>query len=91
MAVVEIRPEDRVLMEQISAKLSEILRSRNVIKDERLKEIVSVLAKVLEDIIESLEVLSSRELVEEVRQSLRDARKGRTRPLKELTKELGFE
>ncbi len=55
------------------------------------KELLVKAARLMEQLIETLEVAEDRELVHDVDQALREVSEGRTRPLPELIKELGLE
>jgi uncharacterized protein YyaL (SSP411 family) len=55
------------------------------------KELLSKAARLMEELIETIEVAEDKELVEDVETALKEVREGRTRPLSDLVKELKLE
>ena len=55
--------------------------------EEQVK-ILAELKDLLEDILETIELLSDKELMANLEESLKDVREGRTRPLEEFLMEL---
>ena len=46
---------------------------------------------LMEELLETIEVMQDEELVRDLRIALKEAEEGKTRPLKELIRELGLE
>jgi len=55
------------------------------------KELLSKAAGLMEQLIETVEVTEDKELVKDIEAAQREARKGRTRPLRDLVMELNLE
>jgi hypothetical protein len=55
------------------------------------KELLSKAAGLMEELIETVEVADDKELVQDIEAALREAKEGRTRPLRYLVMELNLE
>jgi hypothetical protein len=55
------------------------------------KELLARAANLMDELLETLEVMQDKELVEDLRVALREVEEGRTRPLDELMRELNLE
>jgi uncharacterized protein YyaL (SSP411 family) len=55
------------------------------------KELLSRAAGLMEELIETVEVAEDKELVQDIEAALREAKEGRTRPLRDLVMELNLE
>jgi hypothetical protein len=55
------------------------------------KELLSKAAGLMEELIETVEVADDKELVQDIEAALREAKEGRTRPLRDLVMELNLE
>jgi len=55
------------------------------------KELLAKTAKLMEELIETIEVSNDRELAQDIEDTLREARQGKTRPIEDLVRELGLE
>jgi len=55
------------------------------------KELLTKAARLMEELIETVEVAEDEELVQDIEVALKELREGRTRPLKDLVKELSLE
>ena len=55
------------------------------------KELLVRAANLMDELLETLEVMQDKELVEDLRVALREVEEGRTRPLDELMRELNLE
>ena len=55
------------------------------------KELLVRAANLMDELLETLEVMQDKELAEDLRVALREVEEGRTRPLDELIRELNLE
>ena len=55
------------------------------------KELLARAANLMDELLETLEVMQDKELVEDLRVALREVEKGKARPLDELIRELNLE
>jgi len=55
------------------------------------KELLVRAANLMDELLETLEVMQDKELAEDLRVALREVEEGRTRPLDELMRELNLE
>lgn len=55
------------------------------------KELLARAANLMDELLETLEVIQDKELVEDLRVALREVEEGKTRPLDELMRELNLE
>lgn len=55
------------------------------------KELLARAANLMDELLETLEVMQDKELVEDLRVALREVEEGKTRPLDELMRELNLE
>ena len=55
------------------------------------KELLTKAASLMEELLETLEVMQDKELVKDLRASLREAEQGKTMTLDELLRDLHFE
>lgn len=55
------------------------------------KELLTRAAILMEELLETLEVMQDDRAVKDLRAALREVKEGRTRPLDELVRELGLE
>lgn len=55
------------------------------------KELLARAANLMDELLETLEVMQDKELVEDLRVALREVEEGRTKPLDELMRELNLE
>jgi len=55
------------------------------------KNLLSKAARLMEELIETIEVTEDKELVEDVETALKEVGEGRTRPLSDLVKDLKLE
>jgi len=55
------------------------------------KELLARAASLMDELLETLEVMQDSELVKDLRVALREVREGGDRPLDELIRELGLE
>jgi len=55
------------------------------------KELLARAASLMDELLETLEVMQDNELVKDLRAALREVEEGKTRPLDELIRELGLE
>jgi len=55
------------------------------------KELLARAASLMDELLETLEVMQDNELVEDLRAALREVEEGKVRPLDELIRELGLE
>jgi len=55
------------------------------------KELLVRAANLMDELLETLEVMQDKELVEDLRVALREVEEGKTRPLDELMRELNLE
>jgi len=55
------------------------------------KELLTRAASLMDELLETLEVMQDRELVEDLKIALREVEEGKTRPLDELIRELNLE
>lgn len=55
------------------------------------KELLARAANLMDELLETLEVMQDKELVEDLRVALREVEEGRTMPLDELMRELNLE
>jgi hypothetical protein len=55
------------------------------------KELLSKAARLMEELIETVEVAEDKELVGDIEAALKEAKEGKTRPLSDLAKELKLE
>jgi len=55
------------------------------------KELLAKTAKLMEELIETIEVSDDKRLVEDIEDALSEVEKGKTRPLESLIRELGLE
>ena len=55
------------------------------------KKLLTKAAGLMEELIETVEVTDDRALVQDIEASLREAREGKTRPLRDLVMELNLE
>jgi len=55
------------------------------------KELLTRAASLMDELLETLEVMQDNELVEDLRAALREVEKGKARPLDELVRELNLE
>lgn len=55
------------------------------------KELLVKAARLMEELIETVELAEDEDLVQDIEAALREVREGRTRPLDELVKELNLE
>ena len=55
------------------------------------KELLEKASRLMEELIETLEVSGDKELVRDIEDSLREVKHGKTRPLADLVKDLGLE
>ena len=55
------------------------------------KELLVRAANLMDELLETLEVMQDKELIEDLRVALREVEEGRTRPLDELMRELNLE
>jgi len=54
------------------------------------KELLARAASLMDELLETLEVMQDNELVKDLRAALREVEEGKTRPLDELIRELGI-
>lgn len=55
------------------------------------KELLAKAARLMEELIETVEVAEDEELIRDIEAALREVKEGRTRPLANLVKELNLE
>jgi hypothetical protein len=55
------------------------------------RELLVKTAKLIEELIETIEVSNDRELVQDIEEALGEVKEGKTRPLEDLISELGLE
>ncbi len=55
------------------------------------KELLRKAANLMDELLETLEIMQDNELVEELKVALREVEEGKTRPLEELIRELNLE
>ncbi|MGQ9719299.1 MAG: hypothetical protein ACUVWK_05630 [Nitrososphaerales archaeon] len=55
------------------------------------KELLTRATSLMDELLETLEVMQDNELVEDLRVALREVEEGKTRPLDELMRELSLE
>lgn len=55
------------------------------------KELLTKTARLLEEVIETVEVSNDKELAEDLQAALAEVREGKVRPLEDLIRELGLE
>jgi hypothetical protein len=55
------------------------------------KELLARAANLMDELLETLEVMQDKELLEDLRIALREVEEGKTRPLDELMRELNLE
>jgi len=55
------------------------------------KRLLTRAANLMEELLETLEVVQDKKLVEDLKVALREVEQGKTRPLDELVRELGLE
>jgi Trp operon repressor len=55
------------------------------------RELLAKTAKLMEELIETIEVSNDRELAQDIEDALAEVRQGKTRPLGDLVRELGLE
>jgi len=55
------------------------------------KELLTKATNLMDELLETLEVMQDNELVEELKVALREVEEGKTRPLEELIRELNLE
>jgi len=55
------------------------------------KELLARAASLMDELLETLEVMQDNELVKDLRTALREVEEGKARPLDELIRELGLE
>ena len=55
------------------------------------KELLSRAANLMEELLETLEVVQDKKLVEDLKVALKEVDEGKTRPLDELVRELNLE
>ena len=55
------------------------------------KELLKKATTLMEELLETLEVMQDKELVRDLKAALKEAEEGKTKPLKELIRELGLE
>jgi len=55
------------------------------------RELLKKATTLIEELLETLEVIQDEELVRDLRIALKEAEEGKTKPLKELIRELGLE
>jgi len=55
------------------------------------KELLARAASLMDELLETLEVMQDNELVKDLRIALREVEEGKARPLDELIRELGLE
>ncbi|MDI6691118.1 MAG: hypothetical protein QME50_04510 [Candidatus Bathyarchaeota archaeon] len=55
------------------------------------KELLARAASLMDELLETIEVIHDEELVGDLRVALREVKKGKARPLDELIRELGLE
>lgn len=55
------------------------------------KEILVRAANLMDELIETLEVMQDEELIEDLKVALKEVKEGKTKPLSELIKELNLE
>jgi biotin-(acetyl-CoA carboxylase) ligase len=55
------------------------------------RELLKKATTLMEELLETLEVMQDKELVRNLSAALKEAEEGKTRPLKELIRELGLE
>ncbi|MGD0690095.1 MAG: hypothetical protein ABSA50_10035 [Candidatus Bathyarchaeia archaeon] len=55
------------------------------------KELLMKASRLMEELVETMEVSGDKELVRDIEDALTEVKEGRTRPFLELVKELGLE
>jgi len=55
------------------------------------KELLAKTAKLMEELIETIEVSDDKEFVQDIEDALSEVKEGKTRPLENLIRELGLE
>jgi len=55
------------------------------------KEILVKAANLMDELIETLEVMRDEELIQDLKDAMREVKEGKTKPLSELIKELNLE
>ena len=55
------------------------------------KEILAKAANLMDELIETLDVMQDEELIQDLKDALREVKEGKTKPLSELIKELNLE
>ncbi|RLI40244.1 hypothetical protein DRO59_09720 [Candidatus Bathyarchaeota archaeon] len=55
------------------------------------KELLMRAANLMDELLETLEVIQNKELVKDLRVALREVKEGKTKPLDELMRELSLE
>ena len=55
------------------------------------KEILVKAANLMDELIETLEVMQDEELIQDLKDAVREVKEGKTKPLSELIKELNLE
>ena len=62
----------------------------SILTDEERKLLIKAV-NLMNELLETLEVMQDEELVEDLRTALREVEEGKTRPFNELIRELGLE
>ena len=55
------------------------------------KELLAKTARLMEELIETIEVSDDKEFVQDIEEALGEVKEGKTRPLENLIRELGLE
>lgn len=81
-------------------KVKTVERSFNLVRLGKLKaglltpeekKLLTRAVSLMDELIETLEVMSDEEMVQDLKQALKEVKEGKTRPLSELIKELNLE
>ena len=55
------------------------------------KELLTKAANLMEELLETLEIMQDKTLIRDIRESIKEVEEGKTRPLSELIRELNLE
>jgi len=70
--------------------LKRLVEMSSLLTDEERKLLIKAV-NLMNELLETLEVMQDEELVEDLRTALREVEEGKTRPFNELIRELGLE
>jgi len=70
--------------------LKRLVEMSSLLTDEERKLLIKAV-NLMDELLETLEVMQDEELVKDLRTALREVEEGKTRPFNELVRELGLE